>query len=126
MSHGRRAPPRFGANLGDDVGVFWQVGSSATLGTATAFLGNILALASVTLNTTGLSGMIESRNTSACEMKTDRCQRVPDGALCDGWRKRPLEAESALRFGVTENRARDEAEVQRLTRIVLESTCGKS
>ena len=59
-------------------------------------------------------------------MKTDRCQRVPDGALCDGWRKRLREAESALRFGVTENRARDEAEVQRLTRIVLESTCGKS
>ena len=80
----------------------------------------------VTLTTTGLSGMIESRNTSACEMKNDRCQRVPDGALCDGWRKRLLEAESALRFGVTENRARDEAEVQRLTRIVLESTCGKS
>jgi hypothetical protein len=31
--------------------VFWQVGSSATLGTTTAFAGNILALASITLNT---------------------------------------------------------------------------
>ena len=31
--------------------VFWQVGSSATLGTNTAFVGNLLALASVTLNT---------------------------------------------------------------------------
>jgi len=31
--------------------VFWQVGSSATLGTTTAFQGNILALASITLNT---------------------------------------------------------------------------
>jgi type VI secretion system secreted protein VgrG len=31
--------------------VFWQVGSSATLGTDTAFTGNILALASITLNT---------------------------------------------------------------------------
>jgi hypothetical protein len=31
--------------------VFWQVGSSATLGTATLFAGNILALASITLNT---------------------------------------------------------------------------
>jgi hypothetical protein len=29
--------------------VFWQVGSSATLGTGTAFQGNILASASVTL-----------------------------------------------------------------------------
>jgi ice-binding like protein len=31
--------------------VFWQVGSSATIGTASAFAGNILALASVTLTT---------------------------------------------------------------------------
>jgi len=31
--------------------VFWQVGSSATLGTGTAFAGNILALASITMNT---------------------------------------------------------------------------
>jgi Ice-binding-like/IPTL-CTERM motif len=34
--------------------VFWQIGSSATLGTGTAFGGNILALASITL-TTGAS-----------------------------------------------------------------------
>ncbi len=31
--------------------VFWQVGSSATLGTTTNFVGNILALASITMNT---------------------------------------------------------------------------
>ncbi len=31
--------------------VFWQVGSSATLGTTTAFAGNILALASITMTT---------------------------------------------------------------------------
>ena len=31
--------------------IFWQVGSSATLGTTTDFRGNILALASITLNT---------------------------------------------------------------------------
>jgi hypothetical protein len=34
-----------------DSNVFWQVGSSATLGTTTAFQGNILALSSITLNT---------------------------------------------------------------------------
>ena len=34
-----------------DKNVFWQVGSSATLGTTTAFSGNILALTSITLNT---------------------------------------------------------------------------
>ena len=32
-------------------GVYWQVGSSATLGTSTMFAGNILALDSITLNT---------------------------------------------------------------------------
>ena len=41
----------FGSNGGSDDGVFWQVGSSATLGTATSFEGNILALASITLDT---------------------------------------------------------------------------
>ena len=33
-----------------DPNVFWQVGSSATLGTTTTFAGNILALTSITLN----------------------------------------------------------------------------
>jgi type VI secretion system secreted protein VgrG len=40
-----------GSNDGRDVGVFWQVGSSATLGTSTTFEGNILALTSITLTT---------------------------------------------------------------------------
>jgi hypothetical protein len=38
-------------NNGSSCNVFWQIGSSATLGTTTAFAGNILALASITLNT---------------------------------------------------------------------------
>jgi hypothetical protein len=43
--------------------VFWQVGSSATLGTGTAFKGNIVALASVTLNTgASLSGRALARS----------------------------------------------------------------
>ena len=47
-----------GSNNGYGDGVFWQVGSSATLGTTTTFEGNILALASITLNTgaTDLNG----------------------------------------------------------------------
>lgn len=36
---------------GSNSGIFWDVGSSATLGTTTAFAGNILALDSITLNT---------------------------------------------------------------------------
>jgi len=38
-------------NGGPGDGVYWQVGSSATLGTSTVFEGNILALSSITLNT---------------------------------------------------------------------------
>ena len=38
-------------NGGQSCNVWWQVGSSATLGTNTAFTGYILALASITLNT---------------------------------------------------------------------------
>jgi hypothetical protein len=36
---------------GSGCNVYWQVGSSATLGTTTTFVGNVIALASITLNT---------------------------------------------------------------------------
>jgi subtilisin family serine protease len=43
--------------------VFWQVGSSATLGTGTSFAGNILALASITVTTgTRVTGRALARN----------------------------------------------------------------
>lgn len=43
--------------------LFFQVGSSATLGTGTTFAGNILALSSITLNTgSGLMGRALARN----------------------------------------------------------------
>jgi hypothetical protein len=41
-------------NSGNSCNVFWQIGASATLGTGTTFVGNILALASITV-TTGAS-----------------------------------------------------------------------
>ena len=41
---------------GSDPNIFWQVGTSATLGTGTAFEGNILALTSITLNSTASIG----------------------------------------------------------------------
>ncbi len=41
-------------NGGPDDGLFWQVGSSATLGTSTVFEGNILAKASITLDTSAI------------------------------------------------------------------------
>lgn len=46
-----------------DCNVFWQVGSSATLGTGTSFVGNILAYTSITMNTnTSLFGRALARN----------------------------------------------------------------
>ncbi|HEY5521123.1 MAG TPA: ice-binding family protein [Candidatus Limnocylindrales bacterium] len=43
--------------------VFWQIGSSATLGTATSFVGNIMALASITMTTGAtLKGRALARN----------------------------------------------------------------
>jgi type VI secretion system secreted protein VgrG len=50
-------------NGGSSCNVFWQVGSSATLGTGTALAGNILALTSITLTTgSGVSGRALARN----------------------------------------------------------------
>jgi Protein of unknown function (DUF3494). len=44
-------------------GVWWQVGSSATLGTTTSLVGNILALQSITLDTNAsVSGRVLARN----------------------------------------------------------------
>ena len=66
-----------GSNSGADDGVFWQVGSSATLGTGTAFEGNILALASITLNTTAtiLNGRALAQ-TGAVTMDTNTISNV--------------------------------------------------
>jgi hypothetical protein len=50
-------------NGGSNCGVFWQVGSSATLGTGTALLGSVVALTSITLNTgASVSGRVLARN----------------------------------------------------------------
>lgn len=63
-------------NGGSDCNVFWQVGSSATLGTSTAFAGSILALTSITSNTSAsISGQLLARN-GAVTLDT------LDGSLC--------------------------------------------
>jgi hypothetical protein len=50
-------------NGGVDCNVFWQVGSSATIGTGTVFVGNILALTSIALTTgASVSGRALARN----------------------------------------------------------------
>ncbi|MBE3097144.1 MAG: DUF3494 domain-containing protein [Planctomycetes bacterium] len=66
-----------GTNNGSDDGLFWQVGSSATLGTTTAFEGNILALDSITLVTgaTILHGRALAQ-TAAVTMDTNTISRL--------------------------------------------------
>ena len=52
-------------NQANACNVFWQVGSSATLGTTTTFVGSILALTSATLdNGTNVTGRVLARNGS--------------------------------------------------------------
>jgi type VI secretion system secreted protein VgrG len=63
-------------NGGNDCSVFWQVGSSATLGTGTVFAGNILALASISMTTGAkVSGRAFAR-TGAITMDTNAVSRL--------------------------------------------------
>jgi hypothetical protein len=74
-------------NGGRVCNVFWQVGSSATLGTGTVFAGSILAYASITLTTgVSLSGRALAR-TGAVTMDTDTvsagdCGQGPGEGKC--------------------------------------------
>lgn len=50
-------------NGGNPCNVAWQIGSSATLGTTTSLVGNLIALSSITLNTgANISGRALARN----------------------------------------------------------------
>jgi len=50
-------------NSAQSCNVFWKVGSSATLGTTTSFIGNIMVLTSITLNTNAtVNGRVLARN----------------------------------------------------------------
>ena len=68
-------------NGGSDCGVFWQVGSSATLGTGTTFAGNILALTSISITTgASISGRALARNGAVTmdgnRVSMDSCKSV--------------------------------------------------
>jgi Ice-binding-like/Putative Ig domain len=67
--------------------LFWQVGSSATLGTGSSFVGNVLALTSITVTTgTSLTGRALARNgavtldtnaiTAPCAVITPACPAI--------------------------------------------------
>jgi hypothetical protein len=60
-----------GSNPCNNNNITWQIGSSATLGSATSFLGNILASASVTLDTGAVTSGGLYGNTGAVTMDTN-------------------------------------------------------
>ncbi len=69
-------------NAGDACNVYWQVGSSATLGTGTQFNGHIMALESITMNTGAdiLEGNALARN-AAVTLDSNEitvCNPVPE------------------------------------------------
>ena len=77
------------SNGGEGDNVFWQVGSSAALGTTTTFAGNILALTSISLDT-GANigcGRALARNgavtmdTNDVSIDTAGCETTPTGAV---------------------------------------------
>jgi large repetitive protein len=69
-------------NPGTNCNIFWQVGSSATLGTATSFIGNILALTSITLTTgANVSGRVLARN-GAVTMDTNNVAVCGPNVTC--------------------------------------------
>ena len=72
-------------NGGSRCNVFWQVGSSATLGTTTSFAGNILALTSITLNTGAavINGRALARN-GAVTLDTNVVNLAPCGVAATG------------------------------------------
>jgi hypothetical protein len=70
-------------NGGSDCNVFWEIGSSATLGTGTKFRGNILALASITATTGAtISGRLLA-HTGAVTLDNNTVRPCTDMAAID-------------------------------------------
>jgi hypothetical protein len=69
--------------------ITWEVGSSATLGTATSFVGNILASASITLNTSARSTGGLYADTGAVTMDTNTVSTCAGGGGGGGGNGRP-------------------------------------
>ena len=78
----------------------------------------------VPLEVTGIGDGSAPGVGAACQKQADTCLRVPDGAACDAWKRREREARATLMFGRAEDKDRNQAEYERVQRIVTESTCG--
>jgi hypothetical protein len=73
---GHKEPPWGKGERG--CGVYWQVGSSATIGSSNTFVGQILALASITLN----SGVLRGKALASTGAVSISAQETVDGPSC--------------------------------------------
>lgn len=78
----------------------------------------------VRLQTVGHDGDPSRGAGAACEMTYDQCERVPDGAACDGWRQRGREIESSWRYARGNDRRPLQQEFARVATILADTTCG--
>lgn len=73
--------------------------------------------------TAGIGGAAPAAG-EACQVVRDECAPVPAAALCDRWRQRLREMDSALTFGRLDERETARVEIDRVRSIVEDSACG--
>lgn len=78
----------------------------------------------VPLQTVGINGDPNLGAGAACEWQYDRCERIPDGEACDGWRQRGREIESTWRYARGDARAPLQDAFARVSTILSDTTCG--
>ena len=77
----------------------------------------------VPLQTVGINGDPALGAGAACEWQYDRCERIPDGEACDGWRQRGREIESSWRYARGDARAPLQEAFARVSTILSDTTC---
>lgn len=78
----------------------------------------------VAMQTVGINGDPALAAGAACEWQYDRCERIPDGEACDGWRQRSREIESSWRYARGDGKAPLQEEFARVATILADTSCG--
>jgi hypothetical protein len=78
----------------------------------------------VAMQTVGINGDPALAAGAACEWQYDRCERIPDGEACDGWRQRGREIESTWRYARGDARGPLQDAFARVSTILSDTTCG--
>lgn len=78
----------------------------------------------VAMQTVGINGDPALAAGAACEWQYDRCERIPDGEACEGWRQRGREIESSWRYARGDAKAPLQDEFARVSSILSDTTCG--